>query len=51
MTDCLRSMFNEIKKMFGGKMRILLSSSAPISKKVLEFYKVVLSCPVLEGYG
>lgn len=32
-------------------MRILLSSSAPISKKVLEFYKVVLGCPVLEGYG
>ncbi|EAR82521.2 AMP-binding enzyme family protein (macronuclear) [Tetrahymena thermophila SB210] len=44
-------MFDELKRFFGGKMRILLSSSAPISRKVLEFYKVALSCPVLEGYG
>lgn len=44
-------MFNEIRKLFGGRIRICLSSSAPISRKVLEFYKVILSCPVLEGYG
>lgn len=44
-------MFDDLKKIFGGKIRICLSSSAPISRKVLEFYKVILSCPVLEGYG
>lgn len=29
----------------------MVSGSAPISKDVLEFMELCLSCPLLEGYG
>jgi len=29
----------------------MVSASAPISKEVLEFFKVTFSVPVYEGYG
>ncbi|KAL4469388.1 hypothetical protein ABPG74_004641 [Tetrahymena malaccensis] len=43
--------FNKLKDVFGGKIRIVASGSAPISQEVLDFFKIVLQCPVYEGYG
>ena len=43
--------FSKIKAMFGGKVRLMLTGSAPISADVLDFLKVSFCCDILEGYG
>ena len=43
--------FNKIKKILGGRVRMMITASAPISKDVLELMKVCFGCPVLEAYG
>ena len=47
-----RLIFNKIKKGLGfGHLRVLVSGSAPLSKTVMNFYRIMLGIPVLEGYG
>lgn len=47
-----RLMFNKIKKGLGmDQIRIMVSGSAPLSKTVMNFYRVMLGAPVVEGYG
>lgn len=36
---------------FGGKLRFVLTASAPISPTVLSFLRAVLGCFIFEGYG
>jgi len=43
--------FGAISERMGGKTRLMLSGSAPISPEVLGFLRVCFSCPVVEGYG
>ena len=44
--------FNKIKKGLGfDHVRFLVSGSAPLSKTVMYFYRVMLGVPILEGYG
>lgn len=43
--------FKNFRLAFGGSLRLLISGSAPIAKDTLDFFRIVLSCPVLEGYG
>ncbi|EAS01565.1 AMP-binding enzyme family protein (macronuclear) [Tetrahymena thermophila SB210] len=43
--------FSNFKKMFGGKLRAVVSGSAPISQRVLDFLSVIFSCYVKQGYG
>ncbi|KAL4434742.1 hypothetical protein ABPG74_017162 [Tetrahymena malaccensis] len=43
--------FSKIRQVFGGRVRILVSGSAPISPKVMDFFRIALSCIVCEGYG
>eukprot|EP01125_Pyxidicula_operculata_P021873 TRINITY_DN8715_c0_g1_i1.p1 TRINITY_DN8715_c0_g1~~TRINITY_DN8715_c0_g1_i1.p1 ORF type:complete len:660 (-),score=187.43 TRINITY_DN8715_c0_g1_i1:10-1989(-) len=43
--------FSTFKEKLGGRVRIMLTGSAPISQKVLEFLRIAFCCPVLEGYG
>jgi len=46
-----RFVFNKTKEAFGGRVRYMITASAPISGEILEFLKIVTCCPVLEGYG
>jgi long-chain acyl-CoA synthetase len=47
-----RLIFNKIKKGLGMDcLRAAVSGSAPISKTVMNFYRVMLGVPVIEGYG
>lgn len=46
-----RLVFKKLKNIFGGRVRLVASGSAPISADVLNFFKIVLGCPVYEGYG
>jgi long-chain acyl-CoA synthetase len=43
--------FDKIKEVLGGRVRIVLSGSAPISSEVLSFLKICFGCDILQGYG
>lgn len=43
--------FNKFKAILGGRVRFMLTGSAPISKEVLSFLKIAFCCPINEGYG
>ena len=43
--------FKKVTSVLGGRVRIMLTGSAPISADVLNFLKVTFSCPIVEGYG
>lgn len=47
-----RLLFNKIKKALGfDQVRVMISGSAPLSAKVMNFYRIMLGIPVVEGYG
>ena len=46
-----RIIFNKMKAILGGKVRIMVTGSAPISGDVLDFLKICFSAPIFEGYG
>lgn len=46
-----RLVFNKFKAAVGGKVRFMLTGSAPISKDVINFLKVAICVPIYEGYG
>ncbi|KAJ2483759.1 medium-chain fatty acid-CoA ligase faa2 [Coemansia sp. RSA 2131] len=46
-----RVVFKAVRQKFGGRLRLVISGSAPISSDVLDFLRVSLSTAVLEGYG
>ena len=41
----------KIRAIFGGRLRLISSGSAPISKDDYLFLNAALACPVLNGYG
>ena len=43
--------FNKTKAALGGRVRLMISGSAPLLPEVHKFMKVVIGCPLLEGYG
>ena len=43
--------FKKVRNYFGGRIKVLVSASAPISAEVLTFYKVALGIHVYECYG
>ena len=46
-----RLVCNKFKNALGGRVRIMVTGSAPISQETLNFLKVCFSSPILEGYG
>lgn len=43
--------FSSIKSKLGGRVKCILTGSAPLSPQVIDFMRVVFSCPVIEGFG
>lgn len=43
--------FNKFKKLVGGKLALILSGGAALSKETHEFLRVCMSCSVIQGYG
>lgn len=46
-----RIVFDKLKGAMGGRVRMMLTGSAPIDMKVLEFLRVCFCPTVLQGYG
>ena len=43
--------FNKTKAALGGRVRLMISGSAPLLPEVHKFMKVVMAAPLIEGYG
>lgn len=43
--------FKKVKDKFGGRMKTLITGSAPISAEILDFFKIALSIHIYEIYG
>lgn len=53
VTHCFydKLVFSKVKSILGGKIRVMLTGSAPIDGKVLKFLKICFCAPIVEGYG
>jgi len=43
--------FKKMKEALGGRVRLMLSGSAPIEPEVQNFFRVAIGVPFVEGYG
>ncbi len=43
--------FYKFREFLGGRVRHMITGSAPISKEILNFLKIAFCCPINEGYG
>ena len=43
--------FKKMRKIIGGKIKLMVSSAAPIEGEVLDMLKVCFSCPIQQAYG
>ncbi|XP_012936178.1 long-chain-fatty-acid--CoA ligase 5 [Aplysia californica] len=43
--------FSKVQEKLGGRVRVLISGSAPLSSDVMTFLRCAMGCVVLEGYG
>jgi long-chain acyl-CoA synthetase len=46
-----RLVFSKLRELMGGRVRLMITGSAPISSAVKDFLQVAFCAPVLEGYG
>ncbi|CAO3700874.1 unnamed protein product [Rhizopus stolonifer] len=46
-----RVVFAQIRQKLGGRLRFILSGSAPVSPDVMDFMRICFSARVFEGYG
>jgi len=47
--DCL--VFKKFREILGGRVRVMVTGSAPIAKEVLNFLKIAFCVQIHEGYG
>jgi len=43
--------FSKVQQQLGGRVRLMVTGSAPLSDKVMDFLRICFACPVIEGYG
>lgn len=43
--------FAEVRGKLGGRVRLMITGSAPIAPHIMEFLRICFSCIVIEGYG
>ncbi|XP_037117441.1 long-chain-fatty-acid--CoA ligase 4 isoform X1 [Syngnathus acus] len=48
---CNALLFKKVKKLLGGRVRLMLSGGAPLSPATQRFMNVCFCCPVGQGYG
>ena len=46
-----RIIFKKTKELFGGRVKWMLTGSAPINHDALNFLKIIGCCPIYEAYG
>lgn len=46
-----RLIFNKVRQALGGRVRFIVSGSAPLGKDVMQFLRIALCCDMREGYG
>lgn len=46
-----RLVFSRVHALTGGRVRLVITGSAPIGAKVMQFVRAAFGCPVFEGYG
>lgn len=43
--------FSKLRQLLGGRVRYLITGGAPIAQEVMDFIRVVFSCPMIQAYG
>lgn len=43
--------FKKTKAILGGNVTRMITGSAPISSTIMDFMKIAMCCPFIEGYG
>ena len=46
-----RLVFSKVAAKLGGRVRLMVTGSAPIADNVMQFLRICFSCNVVEGYG
>ena len=46
-----RVVFRKIKAILGGRIEIIISGSAPLEPKIMQFLRIAFCCTVIEGFG
>ena len=46
-----KAVFSKVREGFGGKLRVMVTASAPLSLDNQAYLKAMMCCPLLEGYG
>lgn len=46
-----RLVFQKLRDMLGGRLRLMVTGSAPLSPETHNFVRVCISCPLLQAYG
>jgi long-chain acyl-CoA synthetase len=46
-----RIVFSKVRARLGGRVQLMLTGAAPISKDVMDFLRICFSAKVIEGYG
>lgn len=45
------AIFSKVKPLLGGNLKFMLTGAAPLAPDIIDFFKVVFSCDLCEGYG
>ena len=43
--------FSKVRERLGGRVRIIITASAPIAPNIMSFLRCVFCCPIVEAYG